>query len=70
MVQGKEIPHHFLESEYIVLNNHLNDFTTANAIVEATNNQFGEQTARALDGTSSLFLLHRIRPRESVYFND
>ena len=31
----KEIPSSFSESEYIVLNNHLNDFTTANAIVEA-----------------------------------
>ena len=48
----KEIPSSFAESEHIVLNNHLNDFTTASAIAEAINGAFGDKTARALDGTS------------------
>ena len=63
----KEIPSSFSESEYIVLNNHLNDFTTANAIVEAINNQFGEQTARALDGTSVAVLAPQ-NPSQRVSF--
>ncbi|MDX1780301.1 MAG: flagellar basal body P-ring protein FlgI [Thalassovita sp.] len=42
----------FLESEYLVLNLHRGDFSTASAVVEAINDMFGDGVALALDGTS------------------
>lgn len=42
----------FLESEYLVLNLHRGDFSTAAALVEAVNEMFGAGVAVALDGTS------------------
>ena len=48
----REIPTPFAESQYILLNNHHSDFTTATAIVDAINSSFGGGTANALDGTS------------------
>lgn len=46
------VPTSFLESEYLVLNLHRGDFSTAAATVEAINQMFGEGVAVALDGTS------------------
>ena len=48
----REIPTPFAESQYILLNNHHSDFTTATAIADAINSSFGGGTANALDGTS------------------
>jgi len=42
----------FLEAEYLVLNLHRGDFSTASAMVEAINEIFGKGVAVALDGTS------------------
>ena len=42
----------FERSEYIVMNVREADFTTTTAIVNAINKNFGEQTARAIDGMS------------------
>ncbi|MFY0682382.1 MAG: flagellar basal body P-ring protein FlgI [Thalassovita sp.] len=42
----------FLESEYLVLNLHRGDFSTAAATVEAIDAMFGKGVAVALDGTS------------------
>ena len=39
----KEIPSSFAESEHIVLNNHLNDFTTASAHRGGVNGAFGDK---------------------------
>ncbi len=42
----------FLETEYFVLNLHRPDFSTAGAVAEAVNAQFGAGVAVALDGSS------------------
>lgn len=42
----------FETSDYVVMNTREADFTTATAIVNAINKQFGESTARAIDGMS------------------
>lgn len=42
----------FETSDYVVMNIREADFTTATAIVNAINKQFGESTARAIDGMS------------------
>jgi flagellar P-ring protein precursor FlgI len=42
----------FERSEYIVMNVREADFTTTTAIVNAINKNFGDQTARAIDGMS------------------
>nr|WP_212699492.1 flagellar basal body P-ring protein FlgI [Thalassovita aquimarina] len=42
----------FLESEYLVLNLHRGDFSTASAVVDAIDDMFGKGVAVALDGTS------------------
>jgi flagellar P-ring protein precursor FlgI len=63
----REIPSSFSNSEHIVLNNHQSDFTTANAIAEAINEEFGERTAQALDGTS-VAVLAPIDPSQRVAF--
>lgn len=42
----------FETSDYVVMNTREADFTTATAIVNAINKQFGERTARAIDGMS------------------
>ncbi len=42
----------FLESEYLVLNLHRGDFSTASAVVDAIDGMFGKGVAVALDGTS------------------
>ncbi|SPF80108.1 flagellar basal body P-ring protein FlgI [Pseudoprimorskyibacter insulae] len=42
----------FLEAEYLVLNLHRNDFSTASSVAEAINGMFGDGVALALDGTS------------------
>lgn len=42
----------FLETEYFVLNLHRQDFSTAGAVAEAVNAQFGAGVAVALDGSS------------------
>ena len=52
----REIPTPFSQSQYILLNNHHADFTTATAIADAINSSFGGGTANALDGTSVAIL--------------
>jgi flagellar P-ring protein precursor FlgI len=42
----------FERAEYVVMNVRESDFTTTTAIVNAINKQFGDGTARALDGMS------------------
>ncbi len=42
----------FTKSDHLVLNVKSGDFTTARAIVDAINENFGDQTARAVDGVS------------------
>jgi len=42
----------FTRSDHVVLNVRTGDFTTARAIVDAVNELFGDQTARAIDGVS------------------
>ncbi|CUH68541.1 Basal body P-ring protein [Thalassovita gelatinovora] len=42
----------FLDAEYLVLNLHRGDFSTASAMVDAINEIFGKGVAVALDGTS------------------
>lgn len=42
----------FLEAEYLVLNLHRSDFSTASNVVDAVNSMFGDGVAVALDGTS------------------
>jgi flagellar P-ring protein FlgI len=42
----------FESSEYVVMNVRESDFTTTTAIVNAINKNFGDATARAIDGMS------------------
>ncbi len=42
----------FEQAEYVVMNVRESDFTTTMAIVNAINQRFGDQTARAIDGMS------------------
>ena len=48
----KEVETPFGNSDYIVLHCNQNDFTTVTAISEVINQQFGDGTATAMDGTS------------------
>ncbi len=48
----REIPSSFGKTEFVILNNHQTDFTTATSIADAINETFGAGTATALDGTS------------------
>ena len=42
----------FLDTEFLMLNLHRNDFSTAAAVAEAINNTFGPDVSVAIDGTS------------------
>ncbi len=48
----REVETPFGSSEYLVLNCNQTDFTTATAISDVINQQFGDGTATAMDGTS------------------
>lgn len=48
----REVPNNFAEQEYITLNLHAPDFTTAHRMTEVINDNFGANTALPLDATS------------------
>ena len=48
----REVETPFGDDEYLVLYCNQNDFTTATAISDVINEQFGDGTATAVDGTS------------------
>ena len=48
----REVETPFGDAEFLVLNCNQNDFTTATAISDVINQQFGDGTATAMDGTS------------------
>jgi len=48
----REVLTPFEQNEYVILNSNQLDFTTAAAIAEAINENFGEDTARSIDGVS------------------
>lgn len=48
----REVPNNFAEQEYITLNLHSPDFTTAHRMTEVINSNFGANTALPLDATS------------------
>jgi flagellar P-ring protein precursor FlgI len=48
----REVLTPFEQNDYVILNSNQLDFTTAAAIAEAINDNFGENTARSIDGVS------------------
>jgi flagellar P-ring protein precursor FlgI len=48
----REVLTPFEQTDYVILNSNQLDFTTAAAIAEAINDNFGENTARSIDGVS------------------
>lgn len=48
----REVPNNFAQQEYITLNLHTPDFTTAHRMTEVINDNFGANTALPLDATS------------------
>lgn len=48
----REVPNNFAEQEFITLNLHSPDFTTAHRMTEVINDNFGASTALPLDATS------------------